>query len=92
MAVLQLLLTYWPPLNAAFQTAPIGLAEWGEIVVFAWLCSVIVGLEKRWTAFHYPGLRLLNRWFPRLEKPNGSPRKNRQSKKELDHNRIGSDR
>ncbi|MBL8418264.1 MAG: HAD-IC family P-type ATPase, partial [Dechloromonas sp.] len=52
MAVLQLLLTYWPPLNAAFQTAPIGLAEWGEIVVFAWLCSVIVGLEKRWTAFH----------------------------------------
>ena len=52
MAVLQLLLTYWPPLNAAFQTAPIGLAEWGEIVVFAWLCSVIVGLEKLWTAFH----------------------------------------
>ena len=52
MAVLQLLLTYWPPLNAAFHTAPIGLAEWGEIFTFAWLCALIVGLEKRWTAFH----------------------------------------
>ncbi len=52
MAVLQLLLTYWPPLNAIFQTAPIGLAEWREIFVFAWLCSLIVGMEKYWTAFH----------------------------------------
>jgi len=52
MAVLQLLLTYWPPLNAVFQTAPIGLAEWGEIFAFAWLCSLIVGLEKYWAAFH----------------------------------------
>ncbi len=52
MAVLQLLLTYWPPLNAAFHTAPIGLAEWGEIFAFAWLCALIVGVEKRWTAFH----------------------------------------
>ena len=52
MAALQLLLTYWPPLNAVFQTAPIGLAEWGEIFAFAWLCSLIVGLEKYWAAFH----------------------------------------
>ena len=52
MAILQLLLTYWPPLNAIFQTAPIGLAEWGEIFAFAWLCSLIVALEKYWTAFH----------------------------------------
>ena len=52
MAALQLLLTYWPPLNAVFQTAPLGLAEWGEIFAFAWLCSLIVGLEKYWAAFH----------------------------------------
>ncbi len=52
MAALQLLLTYWPPLNAIFQTAPIGLAAWGEIFAFAWLCALIVGLEKYWTAFH----------------------------------------
>jgi magnesium-transporting ATPase (P-type) len=52
MAVLQLLLTYWPPLNAAFQTAPIGLAEWGEIIAFAWLCSLVVGVEKWLGRFH----------------------------------------
>jgi magnesium-transporting ATPase (P-type) len=52
MAALQLLLTYWPPLNAIFQTAPIGLAEWGEIFAFAWLCALIVGVEKYWAAFH----------------------------------------
>ena len=52
MAVLQLLLTYWAPLNAAFQTAPISLAAWGEIVAFAWLCSLVVGGEKWWTGFH----------------------------------------
>lgn len=52
MAVLQLLLTYWPPLNTIFQTAPIELAAWAEIIAFAWLCALIVGLEKRWTAFH----------------------------------------
>ena len=52
MAALQLLLTYWPPLNAIFQTAPIGLAAWGEILAFAWLSALIVGLEKYWTAFH----------------------------------------
>ena len=52
MAVLQLLLTYWPPLNAAFQTAPIGLAAWGEIIAFAWLCSLVVGVEKWWAGFH----------------------------------------
>ena len=52
MAFLQLLLTYWPPLNRAFQTAPIGLAAWSEIVAFAWLCSAVVGLEKWWSGFH----------------------------------------
>jgi magnesium-transporting ATPase (P-type) len=48
MAGLQLLLTYWPPLAAAFQTAPIGWTEWLEIGAVAWTISLIVGLEKRW--------------------------------------------
>ena len=49
MTTLQLLLTYWPPLNAAFQTAPIGTQEWLEIAAVAWATSLIVGLEKQWT-------------------------------------------
>jgi len=49
MAVLQLLLTYWPPLNAAFATAPIGLAAWMEIFAFALCSSLIIALEKHWT-------------------------------------------
>jgi cation-transporting ATPase F len=48
MAVLQLLLTYWPPLNTAFSTAPIGLAEWAEIFAFALCSSLIIALEKHW--------------------------------------------
>ncbi|UCV28489.1 cation-transporting P-type ATPase [Ferribacterium limneticum] len=46
MLALQLLLTYWPPLNAAFQTAPIGWQEWLEIGAFAWLASLIIAIEK----------------------------------------------
>jgi magnesium-transporting ATPase (P-type) len=48
MAALQLLLTYWPPLNAAFGTAPIGLEEWLEIGIVAWAAGLVVMLEKRW--------------------------------------------
>ena len=51
MLLLQLLLTYWSPLNAMFQTAPIGWAEWAEISAVALLSSVLIGLEKHW-AFH----------------------------------------
>jgi magnesium-transporting ATPase (P-type) len=50
MLVLQLLLTYWAPLNAVFQTAPIGLDEWLEITVIAALSSITIGLEKQWAA------------------------------------------
>ena len=49
MLGLQLLLTYWPPLNALFQTAPIGHEAWLEIVAVAWLCSLLIALEKKWT-------------------------------------------
>lgn len=52
MLALQLLLTYWPPLNTLFQTAPIGWTEWAEITLFAWFCALLIGLEKRWTTFH----------------------------------------
>ncbi|MDD2742583.1 MAG: cation-transporting P-type ATPase [Rhodocyclaceae bacterium] len=52
MLILQLALTYWPPLNAIFQTAPIGWQQWLEIIAFAWWCAIVVGLEKRWMPFH----------------------------------------
>ncbi len=48
MSFLQLLLTYLPACNRIFQTAPIGLAEWGEIVAVAWLSTLLIGLEKKW--------------------------------------------
>ncbi|MDQ5959388.1 MAG: cation-transporting P-type ATPase, partial [Pseudomonadota bacterium] len=47
MLALQLLLTYLPVMNRLFGTAPIGLAEWGWIVLMGWLASLVVGVEKR---------------------------------------------
>jgi len=49
MALLQLLLTYWPPLNRVFQTAPIGWQAWGEIFAVAITSSLLIGLEKYWS-------------------------------------------
>lgn len=49
MALLQLLLTYWPPLNRVFQTAPIGWQAWGEIFAVAIASSLLIGLEKYWS-------------------------------------------
>jgi magnesium-transporting ATPase (P-type) len=49
MLVLQLLLTYWLPLSSLFQTAPIGLRQWAEIIAYAALCSLLIGLEKHWS-------------------------------------------
>ena len=46
------MMTYWAPLNATFQTAPIGLSEWGEIFAFALFSSLIIALEKRWATYH----------------------------------------
>ncbi|MGE5387177.1 MAG: cation-translocating P-type ATPase [Betaproteobacteria bacterium] len=46
MLGLQLALTYWPPLNAVFKTAPIGLAQWLEIFAAALIAFAVVGLEK----------------------------------------------
>ncbi len=50
MAALQLTLTYLPVMNRLFQTAPIGLAEWAEIIAVAVLCSLLIGTEKRLSA------------------------------------------
>ena len=50
MLALQLALTYWSPLNAAFQTAPIGWTDWLQIVAVGWAASLVIALEKRWTA------------------------------------------
>ncbi|MDP3538251.1 MAG: HAD-IC family P-type ATPase [Azonexus sp.] len=48
MVCLQLLLTYWPPLNAVFQTTPIGLNEWLKILAVGLLSSLVIGIEKHW--------------------------------------------
>ena len=48
--VLQMAITYWPPLNRAFATAPIDASAWGEIAVIALVAMGIVELEKRWRA------------------------------------------
>ena len=44
---LQMLLTYLPVMNQLFQTAPIGMEEWGSIFAVGVACSLIVGIEKR---------------------------------------------
>jgi cation-transporting P-type ATPase F len=49
MLALQMLLTYCAPLNATFQTAPIGIVQWLQIFAFALLSSLVIALEKRWT-------------------------------------------
>ena len=46
--LLQLAITYWAPLNAAFATAPINARAWGEIAVIALAAMGIIELEKRW--------------------------------------------
>ena len=50
--MLQLAITYWVPLNAAFATAPINARAWGEIALIALLAMGIIELEKRWRARH----------------------------------------
>jgi calcium-translocating P-type ATPase len=45
---LQMAITYWAPLNAAFATAPIDARAWGEIAVIALVAMCIIELEKHW--------------------------------------------
>jgi magnesium-transporting ATPase (P-type) len=46
MAGLQLLFTYWAPMQTVFGTADIPLAAWGEVVLVGLVALVIVEVEK----------------------------------------------
>jgi Ca2+-transporting ATPase len=46
MILLQLLFTYAPAMNTAFESAPIGVASWLRILVAASVVMLIVGIEK----------------------------------------------
>ncbi len=46
MLALQGLITYWPPLQAAFHTAAIGLADWLRILAWSVIAAALVGAEK----------------------------------------------
>ena len=46
MVALQLLFTYWPPMNYLFDTAPIDAATWLKILAAAALTWTIVEIEK----------------------------------------------
>jgi magnesium-transporting ATPase (P-type) len=47
-ALLQVAITYWPPLNRAFSTTPIDARAWAEIAAIALLAMVVIEIEKRW--------------------------------------------
>lgn len=46
MIALQLAYTYLPAMNYAFESAPIGWAEWGLITLVGFVIYLIVGVEK----------------------------------------------
>ena len=46
--LLQMAITYWAPLNAAFATAPIDARAWSEIAAIALVAMLIIEIEKRW--------------------------------------------
>ncbi|MEQ8163138.1 MAG: cation transporting ATPase C-terminal domain-containing protein, partial [Smithellaceae bacterium] len=48
MIVLQLVFTYVPVMNTAFQSSPISLEAWARILAASSLVVVVVGIEK-WT-------------------------------------------
>jgi Ca2+-transporting ATPase len=46
MTLLQMLFTYLPVLNTVFQSAPLGLMEWGMVVTSSLTIFVVVEVEK----------------------------------------------
>jgi len=46
MVLLQLLFTYLPAMNTAFGSQPIGLHQWGQIVIASLVVYVIIEFEK----------------------------------------------
>ena len=47
MTLLQLLYTYLPLLNTVFQSAPMGLKEWGMVLTSSLVIYVVVEIEKK---------------------------------------------
>ncbi|MFQ3608600.1 MAG: cation-transporting P-type ATPase [Chloroherpetonaceae bacterium] len=48
MLVLQVLYTYIPAMNIAFQSAPLSLSDWGIAFLPGLLIYIIIGLKKYW--------------------------------------------
>ena len=46
MILLQLLFTYLPAMNTAFSSEPIGLREWGLIIVSSFIIYIVIEVEK----------------------------------------------
>ena len=46
MLLAQMLFTYAPAMNRVFASAPIGLADWGRILLFGLASYLIIELEK----------------------------------------------
>ena len=44
---MQLAITYWPPMNTAFSTAPISARAWVEIIAIALVAMLVIEVEKR---------------------------------------------
>jgi Ca2+-transporting ATPase len=47
MTLLQLLYTYLPVFNTIFQSAPMGLSEWGLVLTSSLLIFIVVEIEKK---------------------------------------------
>jgi Ca2+-transporting ATPase len=57
MVVLQLLFTYWPPMQALFGSEAIGKEEWLLILAAGFMVYSAVGLEKwLWRVLQKPKL------------------------------------
>lgn len=57
MVALQLLFTYWPPMQTLFGSAAIGWQEWGLILAMSSIVYITVGLEKLlWRRLRAPSL------------------------------------
>ena len=48
-SLLQLLYTYLPVFNMVFDSAPMGLKEWGMVLTSSLVIYVVVEIEKRIT-------------------------------------------
>ena len=47
MIIMQLIYTYLPIFDTIFQSAPMGLREWGLVLTNSLLIFILVGIEKK---------------------------------------------